>query len=81
MVHFVATFNPFTEQRKTDYMTTFYCNATIEHQDGSVTIKRWKGKRGAARLKAAMRLHFKASPTVKHFALGNVYSVNSYGAH
>lgn len=46
-----------------------------------IAIKRWRGKRGAAGLKKAMRTALKFSPTVKRFGLGNVWSVNSYGAH
>lgn len=59
--------------------TTYYCFATIEHVDGSIDIKRWKGTHGATKLKNAMRLHFKASPTVRSFKLGNVWSVNDGG--
>jgi len=62
-------------------MTITKCIATIEHHDGTISIKTWRGKRGAKRLKQAMRLHFRNSPTVAHFSLGNCWSENFYGAH
>jgi len=62
-------------------MTTWTCIATIERQDGTVAFKTWRGKRGAAKLKSAMRIHFRNNPSIKHYSLGNCFSVNSYGAH
>lgn len=62
-------------------MTTWTCIATVEFQNNQIEFPKWKGTKGAAKLKAGMRKHFKSIKQIKHFSLGNCVSVNSYGAH